>query len=182
MPAGSSGPCRLSSSTLAFVSVLEARTGGGFGALRARTIARRQRPDVRHGGTEFVVPVIDALHRSLLRSLRVQYISATGNGDVICVRVLISNDDGYRAEGLRRLAEALRPLAEITIVAPDRNRSGAKQLAHARTDRCACGRKPRTCTARTGTPTDCVHLAITGLLPHGAGHGDRGDQRRRQSR
>ena len=41
------------------------------------------------------------------------------------VKLLISNDDGYRAEGLRFLVEAMKPLAEITVVAPDRNRSGA---------------------------------------------------------
>ena len=41
------------------------------------------------------------------------------------MRILVSNDDGYRAEGLQRLADALRPLAEVTVVAPDRNRSGA---------------------------------------------------------
>ena len=41
------------------------------------------------------------------------------------VKILISNDDGYRAEGLRFLVEAMKPLADITVVAPDRNRSGA---------------------------------------------------------
>ena len=41
------------------------------------------------------------------------------------MRILVSNDDGYRAEGLQRLADALRPLAQVTVVAPDRNRSGA---------------------------------------------------------
>ena len=41
------------------------------------------------------------------------------------LRILVSNDDGYRAEGLHQLAEALRPLASVTVVAPDRNRSGA---------------------------------------------------------
>jgi 5'-nucleotidase len=84
---------------------------------------------------------------------------------VICVRVLISNDDGYRAEGLRRLAEALRPLAEITIVAPDRNRSGASNsLTLDRPLRVWQEAADMYCT--DGTPTDCVHLAITGLLPH----------------
>ena len=41
------------------------------------------------------------------------------------MRILVSNDDGYRAEGLQHLVAALRPLAELTVVAPDRNRSGA---------------------------------------------------------
>jgi 5'-nucleotidase len=79
------------------------------------------------------------------------------------VRVLISNDDGYRAEGLRCLAEALRPLAEITVVAPDRNRSGASNsLTLDRPLRVWQEGPDIYCT--DGTPTDCVHLAITGLL------------------
>jgi 5'-nucleotidase len=41
------------------------------------------------------------------------------------VKILLSNDDGYRAEGLTALAAAIRPLGDVTIVAPDRNRSGA---------------------------------------------------------
>ena len=41
------------------------------------------------------------------------------------LRILISNDDGYQARGLRTLAEHLRTLAEVIVVAPDRNRSGA---------------------------------------------------------
>ena len=41
------------------------------------------------------------------------------------MKILISNDDGFRAEGLRMLTEALDPLADVTVVAPDRNRSGA---------------------------------------------------------
>ena len=41
------------------------------------------------------------------------------------MKILLSNDDGYRAEGLAALGEAIRPLGTVTIVAPDRNRSGA---------------------------------------------------------
>ena len=79
------------------------------------------------------------------------------------MRVLISNDDGYRAEGLRRLADALRPLAEITIVAPDRNRSGASNsLTLDRPLRVWQEAADMYCT--DGTPTDCVHLAISGLF------------------
>jgi len=84
---------------------------------------------------------------------------------VICVRVLISNDDGYRAEGLRRLAEAQRPLAEITIVAPDRNRSGASNSLTLETPLRVERVEPDLYYVN-GTPTDCVHIAITGLLDH----------------
>jgi 5'-nucleotidase len=79
------------------------------------------------------------------------------------VRILQSNDDGYSAEGLTVLAEALRAFAAVTVVAPDRNRSGASNSltldAPLRTRQHAPG-----VIAVDGTPTDCVHLAITGLL------------------
>jgi 5'-nucleotidase len=79
------------------------------------------------------------------------------------VRVLISNDDGYRSEGLRALAEALRPVADVTLVVPDRNRSGAgNSLTLDRPLRVWQEAPDLYCT--NGTPTDCVHLAITGLL------------------
>lgn len=80
------------------------------------------------------------------------------------LRLLLTNDDGIDAPGLSALAEAVNDLGEITIIAPDRNRSGAsnsltidaplrvKQLSNNR-------------LRIEGTPTDCVHLGITGLLP-----------------
>ncbi len=79
------------------------------------------------------------------------------------MHILLSNDDGYLAEGLRRLAEALAGVGRLTVVAPDRNRSGASNSltldVPLRMHRLDDG------TIRVdGTPTDCVHLAITGLL------------------
>lgn len=81
------------------------------------------------------------------------------------MRILLSNDDGYFAPGINILAEALSPLAEITVVAPERNRSGASNSLTL--DR------PLTVKQAgngfyyvNGTPTDCVHLAVTGLLDH----------------
>jgi 5'-nucleotidase len=98
------------------------------------------------------------------------------------MHILISNDDGYLAEGIGALAKALSDYATISVVAPDRNRSAASNsltldmplratLAH------------NGFTKVDGTPTDCVHLAITGLLEnepnmvfaginHGANLGD----------
>lgn len=79
------------------------------------------------------------------------------------MRILLSNDDGYFAPGLAALAEALAGLGEITVVAPEQNRSGAsnsltldrplflKQAANG-------------FYFVNGTPTDCVHLAVTGML------------------
>ncbi|HET7921873.1 MAG TPA: 5'/3'-nucleotidase SurE [Gammaproteobacteria bacterium] len=81
------------------------------------------------------------------------------------MRILLSNDDGCHAPGLRCLADALRDSAEITIVAPDRNRSGT---SHSLTlDRPIRARRDEPgVVCVDGTPTDCVHLAITGLLEH----------------
>ena len=79
------------------------------------------------------------------------------------MKILISNDDGVYAKGLRVLAEALAPLAEITIVAPDRDRSGASNsltLQHPLRLRYL----EEKIISVQGTPTDCVHLALTGLL------------------
>jgi 5'-nucleotidase len=98
------------------------------------------------------------------------------------MHILLSNDDGYSAEGLITLAQALGPLAELTVVAPERNRSGASNSL-------TLDRPLRVSKADSGfikvdgTPTDCVHLAITGLLDrepdmvfaginHGANLGD----------
>jgi len=102
------------------------------------------------------------------------------------LNILVSNDDGYRAQGIQVLAGALRDLAKITVVAPDRNCSGASNAL-------TLDRPLRALPennefgeihyAVTGTPTDSVHIALTGLLDfepdivvsginHGANLGD----------
>ncbi len=79
------------------------------------------------------------------------------------MRILLSNDDGYFAPGLERLAAALAPHAEITVVAPERDRSGASNSLTL--DRPLMVRRaPTGFLFVNGTPTDCVHLAVTGLL------------------
>lgn len=81
------------------------------------------------------------------------------------MRILLSNDDGYFAPGLAALAEALKPLAEITVVAPERDRSGASNSLTL--DRPLTVRQAANGFLYVnGTPTDCVHLAVTGLLDH----------------
>ena len=79
------------------------------------------------------------------------------------MKILVSNDDGYMAEGIRALAAALADLGDITVVAPDSNRSGASNSLTLenplRLDKIKEG-----VYRVDGTPTDCVHLAITGLL------------------
>jgi 5'-nucleotidase len=79
------------------------------------------------------------------------------------MRILLSNDDGFLAPGLASLARKLGEIADITVVAPDRNRSGASNslslinpLRITVTD--------NGFISVNGTPTDCVHLAVTGLL------------------
>jgi 5'-nucleotidase len=79
------------------------------------------------------------------------------------MRILVSNDDGYFAPGLEHLVAVLRPLAEVLVVAPERDRSGASNsltLDRPLTVRSA----PGGVLFVNGTPTDCVHLAVTGLL------------------
>ncbi|OOG24556.1 5'/3'-nucleotidase SurE [Thioalkalivibrio denitrificans] len=79
------------------------------------------------------------------------------------MRILLSNDDGVHAPGLQCLAAALRTVAEVFVVAPDRDRSGASNsLTLARPLRAT--RLENGDIRVDGTPTDCVHLAITGLL------------------
>ena len=79
------------------------------------------------------------------------------------MNILISNDDGYQAPGIQALATALAEIASINVVAPDRDRSGASNSLTLdnpiRARRAANG-----FSFVDGTPTDCVHLAITGLL------------------
>jgi 5'-nucleotidase len=98
------------------------------------------------------------------------------------MHILLSNDDGYSAAGLIALADALKEYADITVVAPERNRSGASNSLTL--DRPLRAIKTGNGFIKVdGTPTDCVHLAITGLLErepdmvfaginHGANLGD----------
>ena len=98
------------------------------------------------------------------------------------MHILLSNDDGYLAQGLIALAEGLQEFAEISVVAPDKNRSAASNSLTLemplRAHQISNG-----FIKVDGTPTDCVHLAITGLLEtepdmvfaginHGANLGD----------
>jgi 5'/3'-nucleotidase len=79
------------------------------------------------------------------------------------MRILLSNDDGYFAPGIERLAAALAPHAELSIVAPERDRSGASNSLTL--DRpLMLTRAHNGFHFVNGTPTDCVHMAVTGLL------------------
>ena len=79
------------------------------------------------------------------------------------MHILLSNDDGYFAPGLVALYQALLPLAKITVVAPERDKSGASNSLTL--DRpLSLRRAPNDFYFLNGTPTDCVHMAITGML------------------
>ncbi|HWS24193.1 MAG TPA: 5'/3'-nucleotidase SurE, partial [Anaerolineales bacterium] len=98
------------------------------------------------------------------------------------MRILLSNDDGYFAPGIQALADALAGLGEIVVVAPEQNRSGASNSLTL--DRPLLLKKAASgFYFVNGTPTDCVHLAVTGMLGylpdmivsginHGANMGD----------
>lgn len=98
------------------------------------------------------------------------------------MRILLSNDDGYFSPGLAELAQELSHVAEITVVAPERDRSGASNSLTL--DRpLQLRRAANGFYYVNGTPTDCVHLAVTGMLDfvpdmvvsginHGANMGD----------
>lgn len=98
------------------------------------------------------------------------------------MNILISNDDGYFSAGITALAHALAQTHQIIVVAPERDRSGASQSLTL--DRpLSVTRAPNGFFYVNGTPSDCVHLAVTGLLDvlpdlvisginHGANMGD----------
>lgn len=79
------------------------------------------------------------------------------------MNILISNDDGYLSEGIATLAAHLSEIADITVVAPERNRSGASNSLTL--DRPLSVREAKNGFFYiNGTPTDCVHIALTGLI------------------
>jgi 5'-nucleotidase len=83
------------------------------------------------------------------------------------VKILVSNDDGYRSDGIRRLAAALAALpgVTVTVMAPERNRSGASNSLTLEVPLRVTQTEPGVYFV-AGTPTDCVHLAISGFFDH----------------
>lgn len=99
------------------------------------------------------------------------------------MRILVSNDDGVHAEGIRALSEALAACGEVIVVAPDRNRSGASYSLTLEVPLRVTRIAETGYHAVKGTPTDCVHLAVNELvrpepdmvvagINHGANLGD----------
>jgi 5'-nucleotidase len=79
------------------------------------------------------------------------------------MRILLSNDDGFQAPGIAVLYEAARAFGEVTVVAPDKNCSGASNSLTLQRP-LSVKTAPNGFRYVDGTPTDCVHLAVTGLL------------------
>jgi 5'-nucleotidase len=98
------------------------------------------------------------------------------------MKILVSNDDGYLATGINTLTAALEQVAHVVVVAPDRNRSAASNSLTLSRPLRITEYGPRRYKV-DGTPSDCVHLAVTGFLDeepdlvvsginHGANLGD----------
>ncbi len=98
------------------------------------------------------------------------------------MKILVSNDDGYMARGIVALAEALAEIAEVILMAPDRNHSGASNSLTLHSP-LRVRQVEENHYFVNGTPSDCVHLALSGYLPddpdivvsgvnHGANLGD----------
>ncbi len=81
------------------------------------------------------------------------------------MKILVSNDDGYHAEGINTLTDALAEVADVVVVAPDRNRSAASNSLTLSTPLRVTEIAPNR-YAIDGTPSDCVHVALTGFLDY----------------
>jgi 5'-nucleotidase len=81
------------------------------------------------------------------------------------MRILVSNDDGYLSPGLQALVDAVRPHGEVFVIAPEQNHSGASNSLTLNRP-LSVQRGSNGFLFVNGTPTDCVHIALTGLLEH----------------
>lgn len=79
------------------------------------------------------------------------------------MRILVSNDDGYSAPGIKALAQAMKRFGEVTVVAPEFNQSAASNSLTL-TRPLMVQEVESGVFAVNGTPSDCVHMALTGLL------------------
>ena len=80
------------------------------------------------------------------------------------MRILLSNDDGIHAPGIQTLAKALREFAEVQVVAPDRNRSGASNSLTLESSLRTFTFENGDIAVQMGTPTDCVYLGVNALM------------------
>ena len=80
------------------------------------------------------------------------------------MKILVSNDDGYLAPGLNILVDSLKKIADVIVVAPDKNKSGSSSSLSLNKEVAVNKINPMLYSVE-GTPTDCVHIALTGLIP-----------------
>ncbi|HAZ54135.1 MAG TPA: 5'/3'-nucleotidase SurE [Franconibacter helveticus] len=80
------------------------------------------------------------------------------------MRILLSNDDGIHAPGIQTLAKALREFADVQVVAPDRNRSGASNSLTLESSLRTFTFENGDIAVQMGTPTDCVFLGVNALM------------------
>ena len=80
------------------------------------------------------------------------------------MRILLSNDDGVHAPGIQTLAKALREFADVQVVAPDRNRSGASNSLTLESSLRTFTYENGDIAVQMGTPTDCVYLGVNALM------------------
>jgi 5'-nucleotidase len=80
------------------------------------------------------------------------------------MRILLSNDDGVHAPGIQTLAKALREFADVQVVAPDRNRSGASNSLTLESSLRTFTYDNGDIAVQMGTPTDCVYLGVNALM------------------
>ncbi len=80
------------------------------------------------------------------------------------MRILLSNDDGVHAPGIQTLAKALREFADVQVVAPDRNRSGASNSLTLESSLRTFTFDNGDIAVQMGTPTDCVYLGVNALM------------------
>lgn len=81
------------------------------------------------------------------------------------MKILLSNDDGVNAKGINYLYDALIKIGEVNVIAPDRNRSGASNSLTLDSP-LRPHKLPNGFTSLEGTPTDCIHLALTGYIDY----------------
>ena len=79
------------------------------------------------------------------------------------MKILVSNDDGYLAPGLNILVDNLKKIASVVVVAPDKNKSGSSSSLSLNKEVAVNKINPMLYSVE-GTPTDCVHIALTGLI------------------
>jgi len=84
-------------------------------------------------------------------------------GRGVAVLILVANDDGYAAPGLQALVDAIAPLAELVVIAPEVNHSGASNSLTLNRP-LSVHQAANGFRYINGTPSDCVHVALTGML------------------